>query len=463
MSDGFGIHVSATPSPVKGIGEENASVDSQQQQQQQQQEANLWGNLTCAIKNTAQYASHEFDRFIDAIGFKQSDTETSNSTRQIQLDKTKKPTPAMEPRRAPSTMSTLDKYESAASSLIQSRTSSEISSRAPAEHTRSMPKTRSATPMDPTKRQRLLDLKSQLDYLLNNEDIEPSNDHHVRYTNGSRHRNHLSNTSTTIANPTITNTTQIPSHNDENERMDRLERSIERIQAQMHEMISAHHIQSRPPPTTYRLNNSSFTQPKLTTRQWSHDLQHVPSITPSSAKPTIESLPSPTSDVNSPIPHTQATSPNFKEQLSSTNVNAWATSPKPIARATSPKPIPRAVSPKVNKPYASPIPPHNINGAVKVLPSSTFLKSAFRKQSTIPDEKHINTMQKVVEQIPNYKLRRVDMIPSADGSLKPNPFWIEIYQPKRRYRSKRPLETTGPTTSIEDSSSSKRFRSSLHP
>lgn len=139
----------------------------------------------------------------------------------------------MEPRRAPSTMSTLDKYESAASSLIQSRTSSEISSRAPAEHTRSMPKTRSATPMDPTKRQRLLDLKSQLDYLLNNEDIEPSNDHHVRYTNGSRHRNHLSNTSTTIANPTITNTTQIPSHNDENERMDRLERSIERIQAQV--------------------------------------------------------------------------------------------------------------------------------------------------------------------------------------------------------------------------------------
>lgn len=87
MSDGFGIHVSATPSPVKGIGEENASPDSQQQQQQQQQEANLWGNLTCAIKNTAQYASHEFDRFIDAIGFKQSDTETSNSTRQIQLDK----------------------------------------------------------------------------------------------------------------------------------------------------------------------------------------------------------------------------------------------------------------------------------------------------------------------------------------------------------------------------------------
>lgn len=90
MSDGFGIHVSPTPSPVKGIGEDNASVDSQRQQQQrqqQQQEANLWGNLTCAIKNTAQYASHEFDRFIDAIGFKQSDTETSNSTRQIQLDK----------------------------------------------------------------------------------------------------------------------------------------------------------------------------------------------------------------------------------------------------------------------------------------------------------------------------------------------------------------------------------------
>lgn len=146
-------------------------------------------------------------------------------------------------------------------------------------------------------------------------------------------------------------------------------------------MISAHHIQPRPPPNTYRLNNSSFTQPKLTTRQWSHDLQHVPSITPSTAKPTIESLPSPTSDVNSPIPHTQATSPNFNEQPSSTKVNAWATSPKPIARATSPKPIPRAVSPKVHKPYASPIPPHNINGAVKVLPSSTFVKSAYRKQS----------------------------------------------------------------------------------
>ena len=90
-------------------------------------------------------------------------------------------------------------------------------------------------------------------------------------------------------------------------------------------------------------------------------------------------------------------------------------------------------------------------------------------------------MQKVVEQIPNYKLRRVDMIPSADGSLKPNPFWIEIYEPKRRrYRSKRRLETTGnkcyndsemnlthgyiegSKPGNEDSSASKRVRSSMH-
>ena len=87
MSDGFGIHVSSTPSPENGIGEDNTSVGLRQQQQQQQQDTNLWGNLTCVIKNTAQYASHEFDRFIDAIGFKPSDTEVNNSTRQIQLDK----------------------------------------------------------------------------------------------------------------------------------------------------------------------------------------------------------------------------------------------------------------------------------------------------------------------------------------------------------------------------------------
>ena len=101
-----------------------------------------------------------------------------------------------------------------------------------------MIKTRSITPMDPTKRQRLLDLKSQLDELLNNEDNEISNDHHVRYSNGSRHSNHVTNTITTdtittIPNTTITNTTKIPNQNDENERMDRLERSIERIQAQV--------------------------------------------------------------------------------------------------------------------------------------------------------------------------------------------------------------------------------------
>lgn len=146
----------------------------------------------------------------------------------------------------------------------------------------------------------------------------------------------------------------------------------------MHEMISAHHIPSRPPPTTtYRYNSTSFTQPKLTTRHWSHDLQHVPSITPSSAKSTVESLPSPTSDVPSPIPHAQTISPKYSEHTSSTKVNAWATSPKPFPRAISPKPV----SPKVNKTYSSPITPHNMNGAVKVLPSSTFVKSAFRKQS----------------------------------------------------------------------------------
>lgn len=86
-SDGFGIHISATPSPENGIGEERTAVRLQQQQQQQQQDTNMWDNLTCAIKNTAQYASHEFDRFIDAIGLKASDSEANNTTRQIQLDK----------------------------------------------------------------------------------------------------------------------------------------------------------------------------------------------------------------------------------------------------------------------------------------------------------------------------------------------------------------------------------------
>lgn len=84
-SDGFGIHISATPSPENGIGEERTAV--RLEQQQHQRDTNMWDNLTCAIKNTAQYASHEFDRFIDAIGLKASDSEANNTTRQIQLDK----------------------------------------------------------------------------------------------------------------------------------------------------------------------------------------------------------------------------------------------------------------------------------------------------------------------------------------------------------------------------------------
>lgn len=146
--------------------------------------------------------------------------------------------PVIEPKRTPSTTSSLDKYESATSSLIQSRTSSEISSKVPADNHRNMLKTRSATPMDPIKRQRLLDLKSQLYQLLSHEeDIDTSSNQHVAYMNGHRHHsNHVTNTvTTTIPNTTTTttNTSRMSSQNDENERMDRLERSIERIQAQV--------------------------------------------------------------------------------------------------------------------------------------------------------------------------------------------------------------------------------------
>ncbi|ORZ15199.1 hypothetical protein BCR42DRAFT_416611 [Absidia repens] len=51
------------------------------------------------------------------------------------------------------------------------------------------------------------------------------------------------------------------------------------------------------------------------------------------------------------------------------------------------------------------------------------------------DGQHRNTMDVIIQQIPQVKLRRTDTIRGPDGQLKPNPFWKEIYNNgKRRSR-----------------------------
>ncbi|KAI8148105.1 hypothetical protein BJV82DRAFT_575219 [Fennellomyces sp. T-0311] len=55
-------------------------------------------------------------------------------------------------------------------------------------------------------------------------------------------------------------------------------------------------------------------------------------------------------------------------------------------------------------------------------------------QAQVPaNDIHRSSMREIVQQIPNG-------CRGADGSMKPNPFWVEIYEPKRRYKRPRTAE-----------------------
>ncbi|KAI8061851.1 uncharacterized protein B0P05DRAFT_590594 [Gilbertella persicaria] len=49
-----------------------------------------------------------------------------------------------------------------------------------------------------------------------------------------------------------------------------------------------------------------------------------------------------------------------------------------------------------------------------------------------PNDKHKSKMRELIQLIPNVRLRKTDTIIGPDGREKPNPFWNEIYNPKRR-------------------------------
>ncbi|KAL9546738.1 hypothetical protein MBANPS3_006515 [Mucor bainieri] len=49
-----------------------------------------------------------------------------------------------------------------------------------------------------------------------------------------------------------------------------------------------------------------------------------------------------------------------------------------------------------------------------------------------PNDQHKSKMKEVIKMIPHFNLRKADTIIGPDGVVRPNPIWLDIYDPKRR-------------------------------
>ncbi|CAO3639359.1 unnamed protein product [Cunninghamella echinulata] len=73
-------------------------------------------------------------------------------------------------------------------------------------------------------------------------------------------------------------------------------------------------------------------------------------------------------------------------------------------------------------PVSNPIlPSTSSNSTLKVIMNNYINRIDF-------DEKHKDTMNKIIHQIPEVKLRKTDMIRGPDGNMYRNPIWHEIYK-----------------------------------
>ncbi|RCI04196.1 hypothetical protein CU098_012825, partial [Rhizopus stolonifer] len=93
-----------------------------------------------------------------------------------------------------------------------------------------------------------------------------------------------------------------------------------------------------------------------------------------------------------------------------------------------PPPIPSLPSPVGNRSPFSYMNGSNLtNSPIKTLTPLRHHGSPIR-----PNDKHKSKMRELIQLIPNVRLRKTDTIIGPDGREKPNPFWNEIYNPKRR-------------------------------
>ncbi|KAL1929616.1 hypothetical protein VTP01DRAFT_1754 [Rhizomucor pusillus] len=458
MADGFGWQPSSKTLRAED-SDSNGAIDSARQS------PSFWDSVATTVKRTVSYANSEFERFFGSMGFR-SPPNASN----VQVTVASRVDEGYSQISSPPLTPTLDQYWSSYSNSGKHSRQSTRSSISQSSISRSRdPRRRSHS----SRLQRIQELSTMLDRLRSEAEEATQAEQEEQQLQKAAEPRPLERSRTSFAtaesfsdendtsgsfgtavqepvlqtSPTpspkkqernVAKTNSVPSSSGEavnpdyDERVARLERQIMHLQKEV---------------AGYRESLKSITKPS------------APSPIPLPPPPPSQGLPA------SPNPsHTRMSVP-FRDNSSLPS----PPSKSPI-RPSSPQRSPRPN--RITKPAAAlPIRPHNLQGAVRVLPSSTFIRDVYRghqQQQTnreppnAPDKKHIGVMREIVQQIPHVKLRRTEHVPGPDGSLKTNPFWIEIYDPDRRYREKR-SRYRGDSGDLEEEGSSFKRRRRTNP
>ncbi|KAI9251440.1 hypothetical protein BDA99DRAFT_521872 [Phascolomyces articulosus] len=462
-----------------------------------QEQSSFWNNFSTAVKNTAQYASVEFDRLFETMGFKQSPStslaeEQQQQQRSMDTNTTLPTTISISsPSRRQSSTSryfstpsfsstSQQQHKSSRKSSISSSTSSLAAVATNDRRKRPFRHDNDDTLDHMTferaeKLRRINEVEAMLrelkeEALMDNYNAFPTTSTSTATSNGTHTNSNNNNTTTSSARniatrtiekqaPKVTATITTPSmstsvdgyrhHRDEQGRMQALEHRIEAIQAQVAKLVSSTSIASTTSSSPTSTSPSSTPSRPSTITAPVRPLKTTPLVTPTHIPvpppaPTplqhqIHMSPSraappkvndgaedrknePEIPLPSPPPLLSTQSP-IRHQRISTNSNS-TTFTKPTTSSSTTSPL-----------RANQIPA----GGYKVLPSTPAVRTsrATTALNKVPSDIHRSSMKEIVQQIPNVKLRRTDILEGPDGSMKPNPFWVEIYEPKRRYKRPR--------------------------
>ncbi|KAI9495902.1 hypothetical protein BDB00DRAFT_810886 [Zychaea mexicana] len=497
-ADGFSLH-----HPT--VSESSVSTD-------QEEQSSIWSTLNTAFWDTAQYASEEFDRFFENMGFKNSgspqvqehqcaaqvkalqdqqyDTHTDFATN------TTLPLPSSLSRQS----TDLQDYSTPSSSTCSTRS-------APRNVSLSMPSSTSTGSRkrshdddnDPIAAERAEKIRKigEIETMLRELKEEATLDNSPSTVSSSP----ANRTPTAAATATRTTTEKPKPRLDDDRpqakdtRMQRLEERIEHLQTQVACLISSQARMLKPSggsrTSSIRGTNGPRTGSLAKQTSTAPSSSSAPSLS-SPLPPTLRSLPipsSPSCSSSSPPPSSSSSSSlssrshhknRPSDKASMYKPTPLATASLPLASLQNQVPTPRSSQakgsnneaerksePKVSLPSPPPPPSaptqspnrNRLSTAAPTFAVSTSSSAAMtpthevkisltmqrqRASRTAPEtlskvssDTHMESMRAIVQQIPNVKLRRTDMLRLPDGTLKPNPIWSEMYRTTPRYKRSR--------------------------
>ncbi|ORZ00293.1 hypothetical protein BCR43DRAFT_521342 [Syncephalastrum racemosum] len=363
----------------------------------------IWG----IMKGTAKFASREFERFIDTMGFNtvaDSSRFTSPSGLRSEIRS--------------------NGYDRERCHSIQQATSAlqDMMNQA-----KELDETRHSTSQRPLQRQ-----QQQQPRLLNNDPLD---------------------TTYSASGPRTPMQKNPDSDNDD--RIKLLERRIEMLQGVVDKLVGPDKVEPirAPSRSAARLATPS---PDLSPRPEEMVSRHThrsPSPQPLSMAPPV-AAPSPTA---APSPVVAASS--SPQKISTISYSARETPRTPPPR--------RALSPLRQRTPLRVTKQARPSQTIKVMPFVEELNRALSKKASPPaltprpvgapklthiPSQHYDVQQEINEMIPKVQLRRTEMIPGPDGTLQRNKVWTEIYDRKRLYRYKRSHDLTEDSPSEHGSS-----------